>query len=772
MMKEITPLELDKILCSLDDKMFRFIYIQYSHAFHNVTKRKIHQLRLTHDVVDIIELLNPDESVQIDKKPSLLRKCLAIIVQYLMETSPMIAFLNMLSNVAAEVFGYSLKHSDFLKLKKRLGLKKKNKKSKKVKHVIVVQDLSELFDRDIAYLDFLGYLVNEGFLPNTALLIFSDQKSNAGICFSDAVSFDLQFTEKDYQRYTGTAPANTDIISIIDALGLEYIDKINEMFSSDTKDHTQSIKGIINLLIKKGGYETVSEPLNQFLVFCSCLFEEFYLTDVEVLNKNIDSYHKEMLPISLNTNLIRLQEQSTYRFTEETFRDYFLHASQIDIDKEDALFIMRYLEKNYPEKYVDLAIVSKFMPLNSGEKQSYFIIAYYHKKSQKLKFNSIIQENMIQFPLGKSILELDKYRGEIEKINKSDLLYSLHKGKELLDSSKDISSEAKVCALNYIADVAYEIEGDPQYLQEIFEQYMMLFQNLKIFSNPQEKYVDYILDAIVFSTCLENYFTQKRVDKLVYLIENYKFSDVINKIKLYRLGNLLYVFDTEKALEYTRIAFDISADNVLLHEETRLNYSVSLMGSDQYKTAYQILSECNTYSKDYNTAVQNNRIIAGFLAGKFSVTKVLSDFCNLKEERSLAMTSDYCIVANNYVSALLVSKKIDKCELIEEIEQEIILQNDSYHTFYAHHNLLLLYYLISDIKKFERTLESIEVPYLLRRYKSLFSEKFLFYQNSFYNKYSYEELDNKLQSLTTVNEYGYSLYMRPILWGLMERWFK
>ena len=69
---------------------------------------------------------------------------------------------------------------------------------------------------------------------------------------------------------------------------------------------------------------------------------------------------------------------------------------------------MNYLEKEYPDRYADLALASKFMPLENSRKLSYFIIAFYHQKTQSIRYSDIIVDFLSQFPLGKEIIQLNK----------------------------------------------------------------------------------------------------------------------------------------------------------------------------------------------------------------------------------------------------------------------------------------------------------------------------------------------------------------------------
>ncbi len=546
-----TLLILKNILQTLNDSNSRFISISYSHTFHSNIINEIQHLDLQYKTVDFLTMVNPGS----DSKPSnnnIIKTIFIKIFQFLTELNPAVALVDFFSGMALEVAGYYLKKSDITELKKCLGIKRKPQKYKKLKQIIIVKELSELTEENIKYLNFLGSLIKKGHLPKTALLLFCDKNFDSGWDFANSDHYELTFTADDYREYTGEQLNNIHLLGIIEDLDLEYINTLQELLKSNHQ--LNSAKHIIKLLIEKNGYDT--EALSNFLIICSYLFDEFKLFDIEELDKKIETDYKNMLPASLESKILRIPKLHTYSFTEKKFKEYFLNMSSISISHEDAVYIMNYLEKEYPDRYADLALASKFMPLENSRKLSYFIIAFYHQKTQSIRYSDIIVDFLSQFPLGKEIIQLNIARGNISEYSVDEMLYEVKKGIELMNSDAILTPEAKLCALNYISDVAYEIINEYEILYSIFDSYLQLFQELHIFSDPQEKFVDYVLDAIIFSTSMERYSVQKKVDKLVYWVEERKFKNIENKIKFYRLGNLLYSLDREKALEFTHIAYD------------------------------------------------------------------------------------------------------------------------------------------------------------------------------------------------------------------------
>lgn len=761
-----TLLILKNILQTLKDSSSRFISISYSHTFHSNIINELQHLELQYKTVDFLNMVNPDSDTK-PPKSNIIKTIFVKIFQFLTELIPVVALIDFFSGMALEVAGYYLKKSDITLLKKYLGIKRKPQKYKKLKQIIIVKELSELTEENIKYLNFLGSLIKKGYLPKTALLVFCDKNFDSGYIFANSDHYELTFTAKDYEKYTGEQLNNIHLLGVIEELDLEYIDTLQELLKSNHQ--LNSAKHIIKSLIEKNGYDT--EALSKFLIICSYLFDEFKLFDIEELNKKIETDYKNMLPASLDSKILRTPRLHTYSFTEKKFKEYFLNMPPISISHEDAIYIMNYLEKEYPDRYADLALASKFMPLENSRKLSYFIIAFYHQKTQSIRYNDIIVDFLSLFPLGKEIIQLNTARGNIYDYAIEELLYEVKKGIELMNSDAILTPEAKLCALNYISDVAYEIINEYEILYSIFENYLQLFQELHIFSDPQEKFVDYVLDAIIFSTSMEKYSVQKKVDKLVYWVEKRKFKNIENKIKFYRLGNLLYSLDREKALEFTHIAYDISSDNIILKEKARLNYSVSLMGVGQFKKAYDILIRSKNYFSDYKIAFANNLIIAGFLCGNYSSEKTVNKFKELEESVDLSITSDHCIVINNYISALIVNESLTQTAWIEQAIQKIIAHQDNYHTFFALHNLLILYYLNQDFENFKAILPQIQVPYLLRYNRPLVEDKLKFLEQHFDNHYTYNELEKNLNILNN-SQYGVKMFISPVIWGMMERWFK
>ena len=762
--------KLSNIVSSLEKGEERFIILQYSHAFSKDIYQIKNKLGMTYQVILFSKLINVQEET-LEKPSNIFHRILIRIIQYIVELEPIVALVHLLANLALDVTGYNLKKTEVRSLQKFLYVHKKPKNLKRIKKIVIVPEFSELSLEDAQYMEFVGFLITNGYITSAALLVLSDQSYDAVYKIEGAKAYSIYFSRQDFEHYMDKPLEKPFLLEIINKVGIEHIDKLQNILNQNCQNRLQGIKDIIHLLIDIDPNFYARKELEYFLKICSLLFEEFKLFDLESLNNKISIEYKEALPTSIDAKILKELEGYTYSFTEMLFREYFQKASHIDLRKSDCLLVLAYLKNEYPTHYVDLAITSQFVPLSDFERISYFIIAYYHKKSQQLKFCNMIKEYLKKDCLGKTVLSLERYRGNIQDYLTSELLYQANKAFDFIQNTS-ILPEAKLCVLNYIADVVYEIESEQERFIEIFNFYIKIFADIKLISEPKKNYVCYVLDAIVFSTGIEDYGVQKKVDKLVQWVNDVSINDYNEKIRFYKLGNLLYALDNKKAVNFTRMAFELSENNILLHEETRLNYSVSLLGDAKYTLAFQILSQNKIKSPDYLNAFKNNTIVAGFLSNKYSAQKTFSEFKKLAGEIENPIYSDYCILINNYIASLLINNRLDKSDEIEKKASHIVETHDKYHAFYAMHNLLILYFLQKDRCKFDSIYERIELPYLLRKHDWLMKEKLSLIKFNFDCCHTLDDLWQVLSQINGKEEYSSNLIITPVIWGLMERWFK
>lgn len=765
-----TLTEFKNIITSLaDSNHSRNIYVSYSHTFHSEIFNYLALLEMNYQIIDFNDFIHFDK--QSNRRQGRLRNIFTTTIRFVTEWNPTVSMLNFLSEVAMQCFQYHLKRSDVDQIKRLVNLRKKPTRNKKLRQIILIKEITDFTDDQFQYARFIARLINDGYLPEIALFVLSDKNYRLSSKVTmDFSCYDLSFTRDDYEVYVNSPLENTDLMEIFNVLPLEYVRQVHRI-KTDAKNHNEAVmKEIIHQMLYDHCSHVSKEDINDFLALCSYLFDEFHHLDLEEIRKRCDcSDFEDSLHVSMQSHLLKSVSERTYAFSDDIFKKYYLIGNRLD--RETQLIIMNYLKSQYPYHYGELAIVSQFIPLKEDERLSYFIVAYYHLKTQKLGYHDVIIETLKKSSKTSFIIQLSQIRNCMETAANKDIDYFIACGQELIKRNHQISLEAKLCVLNYISDVAYETISNKEILIQIFKSYLAIFDQLKVFSQPQERYSDYILDAIVFSTCIEDYKTQKNVNRLTELIERMNFSDTEHEIKFYNLGNLLHTFNVDKASEFTRMAFEKSSDYILLHEGARLNYSVSLIGKEEYQKAYDILNEGLPHTTNYDKEMQNNMIIAGLLSDKVDYKEGLSKFKKLKELLNDSKSSDHCIILNNYISIMILNQLYDNETEMMDLAEQIIAQNDTYHTFFAQHNLLILFYFTHDHENFIKVKNQLKVPYLLRGKEALLKQKFSYLQDHFDDAMSYSELQNHLNELSEHN-YADGYYLKPLLFGLIERWLK
>ena len=763
--------KLEMLFSKISETQERYIMISCSHVFSDKISFYIEKLKSQYQIIDFDDILN--NSVEISKTSySLPRKLISETIKFITELNPIISLTNFLANIALVFCNYYIKRSDIQELKKTFHIRKKPQKYKKLKKIVIVRELSLLRPDDIAYLNFIGYLIKKGYITSVALMVISDQEYGLSNCLDASCTIDLPFTEKDYEIITGNPPLNAHMLEIINTLGIKCIKELEQFYNSDNNIVLKSARDIIFLLIREKNYDSISDQIDYFLKICSTLFEEFKLFDLEALEKHIRTLYKDMLPVSLKISLLETGQLHTYHFTENIFRKYYRTTGDILLDKTTYLQIMDYLKTEYPTQYADLAVSSLVMPISEDQQLSYFIVAYYHRKKQNLKFHTIIHKTLESTLLGSKFLKLEQQKNYPKSFTKSEIRQECDGVLEIIGSNTVLSAEARLCVLSYIADLMYTTEDNTQRLIQVFKLYQSMFAEIHLFSEPEKLYIDYVLDAIAFSTAIETYEVQKTADRLIEWIDSNQPANYESKIKFYRLGNLLFALDPSKSKTYTELAFDLSKNNIILHEETRINYSVSLLGMRDYEKAYQLLIGCKVITPDYRNALENNKYIAGYLSGHYKASKLAIYFKNLAASGTKSLIGDYPIILNNYIAALIVSDLDNSFSEIMECAKLLLKSTDPYHIFYTTHNLMIYSYLRNDFNGFKYYASKIKIPYLLRKQANTFNMKISFLEESFGKYKTTEALTNTLLSFSDKESYAQDFYMLPVLWGLLERWFK
>ncbi|MNN57893.1 hypothetical protein D3C81_1729070 [compost metagenome] len=130
------------------------------------------------------------------------------------------------------------------------------------------------------------------------------------------------------------------------------------------------------------------------------------------------------------------------------------------------------------------------------------------------------------------------------------------------------------------------------------------------------------------------------------------------------------------------------------------------------------------------------------------------------------------IIRNNAAAALLKNNHEKAVEMLEYV----INHGDSYHQFYALHNLLSLYFEAGDINNCNDTIVKIKAndDPLIQPFQSFFNDKFQTMLMLMKADLTFAEKENRLLSI--MNERypspGYAYFKNLILYGGIERWFE
>ena len=136
--------------------------------------------------------------------------------------------------------------------------------------------------------------------------------------------------------------------------------------------------------------------------------------------------------------------------------------------------------------------------------------------------------------------------------------------------------------------------------------------------------------------------------------------------------------------------------------------------------------------------------------------------------------SDQQIIYNNLLAAYIEESHTENRLQIKEISNNILLyENDLYHLFFMHHNMMTYHFLNGNYEAFMHERELYHFPGLLLPYKDFFNEKTNFLQMNINNNWTVQTLNQQLLEWgKKYPEKKYTLYKAPILFGFIERWFE
>lgn len=736
--------ELREILISAQKDMEnRIVQINYAPGLRTVVEQECNLLKLSCKVVPFSILRSHSSNIKNDPPKSLWGAFVKKITSFLIGLNSKAGVALLVADLAKTTTSFYLKKSEISLLKGEVGIHtKKRKKYRTIRNIIIVPDLSELTQNDLEYITFLASLIREKYITRTLLVVFQNQDYFLLRLPDNQYVYSLNLTADMIQNYLkSTKPVDDGIVQIINLIGIQYLEAIYKIIAyNEGEENEQSIEKLIALLLGKLSEHVPIKKteIDNFLKICSLLFDRFCLVDIENTFPFREPKYRKLLAQCIEGKLLRAfipEAPLEYAFVENFVREYYRKNPTIVFSPQIYIKIFNYLKKTYPQNYTDIALLSGFIGFSKHEILSYYIIAYYHDKftiaqHKKQKIVSYLQLDTI----GERLIWLENCNGHITDMPRKTILGECY---NLLDEIliQEITLQSKLCALNTIATLVYELEDADTNRLKVMDAYRELLTEAQIFSKPKTSYFEYIADAVLFSTCIDNDYrstaiAQRLINQLNFdiLAEN----TPIKSLRLFRLGNALYPTDIPKGLEFTRKAYVLSKDLVVEHELARINYGASLIICGEYVAAAELFRKADfSYSSiNFSTelSVENNRLIAEY----FSVSRPRKrafylGFKKLFERVRDKESSDINIIKNNYVSACLTTNQLKNVEQLEQLCKEIENMGDTYHIFFAEQNRLILYYLMNDKVKFSKVHRKLKVPNLMRIYENFLKIKLIFY---------------------------------------------
>lgn len=748
----------------------RCVKVVYSPCFQSLfcKDRAKNLFSKKYKVYTVNEILDNKKNVKSEKLlVKLLKKILGTLLGFIPFAGTYITITNMFFDISKEIID-STKSNEIQGYLNNHW--KKHKRYNKIKYIIYVDNTSNLSKNEYNYLQIISYLITNKYLSNVALLLC--EPNNCPTPYFDNCTvvkeynaFNIFSKSIDYESKTAQ-----NALTILNIIGINNITKLEHALSQDNSSDA-TIDAIINILFKEKNLDQSIE-LEAFLNACSLLFEEFELVDVEYISSlQNNSEYNQLFDIARDAHIIEEINLQKFYFLQPFLRQYYQQRNHT-FPSNFYNDLYEYLKAKYPEYYEDLAIASSLLLSDNNLIISENLLAYYYRSNTlpayKLKK---ISDVLKSDSLGSNILRIDElYCNWSDNLEESYLVCSASINQ--LKTSL-ITNEAKLAAMSFISRLYYELDLEQTMLIDVGNYYKTLLSQIRIFSTLDIRNYNFALDYIVFATCIEEFSTRNVVQKLVGKIRNIDCTKLNQEkyLKYLRLGNAIYPEAKTEAEQLLSLGYELSKNQKYTHALFAVNYSVSLIEKGLYHEAIKVLDteiRNGCINETIKMSLKNNHIVAKYLSKQSSkglIKKILSLCLNTRQ-------SDNCICENNYVSMQILNGKTDFEEEIKICER-IKNYNDIYHTFYANHNLIVIYFLKKDVRFFS-CIENYETPYLLKYYNPIFSFKIDFLRNNYDKKWNYDELSIKLQEhfeSSCLNNTS-TFYSMPVLLGLIERWFE
>ena len=772
--------DIDDLLSSKDTPN-RVVTIAYPRAYKQMLGELEYHLRGDYNVFDIKSIAS-ENTIPFEKK--IYHKALSVALSI---TAFLLSFFGMLGiilsglytsvGIAKELFDLELKNSDVINLRRKLGLRRQTRrKRKKVKRIVFINDYCSISSEELKYVNFLTYLISENYLTNTALVVCIDEKSVNP--FTHSYRYEMESLGIIVSEWLpeDSLISPEQLLDLFNIIGVQYYPYIKTLvLEKDTS--VSKVQTVIEDIIKKVLGEAMfsNKEFVQFMHLCSLLFEPFFLRDIEQLYTGSMSIEK-MIDEALKSKLLICNDNNFF-FLEFFIREYYRKKRIVNKDSTIESEVFHYLRDKYPEKNTDIAFLASFLQLPNSEIESYLIAAWYHDSDTvSLKERDKLRTLLLKYEIAKEYLNLSEGLAKTKHVEDEASLVNRSKAFLDLVTESSLSYEAKCCCYHVIVSILFPLGINSTIMNKIIENYLDAFKHLKVMSRRDNRFVEYVADALMLA--MSDGISSKQRDsleRLSSLITPGSYISVPKKFRIYRLGNALL---KTSDCDYTRLAYEDSENYPRQHILSSINYSASLITSDRSNIASEILREEIASGRtalidDISiSAIHNNLILSRLLSKEISPKSANKKFLKLLVDLKNRSFDDKKIIHNNYASTLLLSNHIDFPSIETELG-ELANDADIYHRFFTHHNLLICYSLTGNEESFNYIKSKIEIPHLFRNHEQLFYDKFDAIEKDFEKCKSIDGIANVTRELR--DRYYKEIegfYLQPLLWGVIERWFE
>jgi hypothetical protein len=668
----------------------------------------------------------------------------------------------------------------------------KAKTYKKMTRIIIVEDYNKLSDKEFDLLKTISYFIQAKQLLNIGIIIQCSEEEKWDTSLMDIPSENFDITMEDLNFLTSNEIIfKPYVLQLAQKLGIPFFEKYSDIIirsiQASDEDYDTMLQKIVDKMLAISHQQSQIDQgeLDNFLKYCSLFINSFTKFDIEDV---FDEKSLNFLNPALQAKVLDNQQEDTYLFMEEAIKLFFYNRARREVPSQIVGKLYKHINKNYPYEYIYLAHLVEMFSRDREEIISAYIVAYCYTKKEGL-FQQRLQ----------LLSAISKYSPEYRYLECIEMFrdhtsYEINMIKEMVESLlnnaklSSLTVLAKLCFYCSVAIYYYEHELNQSVLENLHNEIFVSLNQLNENNCNNLPYWknEFNMNLILLTTVLKNPYSkakrnaQKSIGKMIEYFELHKEKEMKNYLKLLRLGNAIYPEDIEKGMLFTEKAFTLSMgkeDWVVDHELSKINYSYSLIYLGQYSKAFELLKakpsiDLSLINQDTQLSFKNNYWVAGRLSNRFSLPRVIKEFNGLLKEAGNSNSSDVMIIRNNAAAALLKNNHEKAIEMLEYV----ISHGDSYHQFYALHNLLSFYFEAGDVDNYNHTIIKIKASDdpLIQPFQSFFNDKFQIMLLLMKEELTFTEKENRL--LYIMNERypspGYAYFKNLILYGGIERWFE